>query len=55
MVTSISSGEFSFQYVSGVPHFEQKVRTTGVDERNSVGGSAVNLNSRFGNVTHPSN
>jgi hypothetical protein len=32
MVTEISFGHPSCQYVNGVPHFEQNVRTTDADE-----------------------
>jgi hypothetical protein len=53
MVTEISFGHPSCQYVNGVPHLEQNVRITDADERYSVGESAVNANPSLAIVTSP--
>jgi hypothetical protein len=41
IVNPISSGKSSCEYESGVPHVEQKVRSTAGDERYEPGVPAV--------------
>jgi len=53
MVTAISFGHPSCQYVNGVPHFEQNVRTTDADDRYSAGDPAMTSNPSLAIVTNP--